>query len=791
MYGNKNNKVKSRNMKKFTLFIAMVLTALFGVKTTVSAQDYETEEQIEWIKYAVDFETAKTNQSTTDGIYLCHWDGNNTYKFVNAGGEYGTQAVATSRAMKMTLGGTPDACTFSGTLYNKDLGTYLGQESDSKVFLDRKDTEGTWKLEPVTSISTGTCYKIATTKSEYLNVDESLNTLVTNGTSNGYWLLVPRTAFREVLLAVTHQTNIEVSGLFLNTLFVRYMNENTSWEWWTLNGTQPGEKQNEDTQNPETGAGLGIAAKGAYRSMAPGAEKIKPGRSSVSSTFDYAETYGAFSSAEIKEPMIMRQTASKVKVGTYIITAQAFLSNHDGETLPAQTAYLFASGATGQNEGALIPTLESTEQQNFTDNFYNNHQNLVKTYLDTDIKYFRGNVAAGEFLATNNGKIPTETAIYNPNTDFHNISIAVTVTPNSAYGTGDDGKTQYGDLTIGIVKYSEEGTVYARNIRVYYSGEYEFGIDSYSTDNTPFSATFSADGKLDEKNSNIDGIDEYQYGYARQFNLVRDFGDLNTTGDKIANPKWEALVLPVNLTATQVRNAFGDDVKLSELVGLANNGTQIRFKPVDLSNPNSTAIYAGGCYVIKVTKAPEIGREEEYQFNLYNSIFGETHQVQMNYYGPVYQIDGVTRESTLTDLITNNNGPESYSDGIVTKTYTNEGKDLNFTGYFYWNQTTPTTNAYVVSRGKMFYLETPWKNLTGTMWKLEDPTLNPGEAKDISIDFGDGDITNSISDITADGENTNVTGVYNLNGQKVSDGTTTDNLPKGIYIVNGKKHVVR
>ena len=759
-------------MKKFTLFIAMVLTALFGVKTTVSAQDYETEEQIEWIKYAVDFETAKTNQSTTDGIYLCHWDGNNTYKFVNAGGEYGTQAVATIRAMKMTLGGTSNACTFSGTLYNKDLGTYLGQESDSKVFLDRKDTEGTWKLEPVTSISTGTCYKIATTKSEYLNVDESLNTLVTNGTSNGYWLLVPRTAFREVLLAVTHQTDIEVSGLFLNTLFVRYMNENTSWEWWTLNGTQPGEKQNEDTQDPETGAGLGIAAKGAYRSMAPGAEKIKPGRSSVSSTFDYAETYGAFSSAEIKEPMIMRQTASKVKVGTYIITAQAFLSNHDGETLPAQTAYLFASGATGQNEGALIPTLESTEQQNFTDNFYNNHQNLVKTYLDTDIKYFRGNVAAGEFLATNNGKIPTETAIYNPNTDFHNISIAVTVTPNSAYGTGDDEKTQYGDLTIGIVKYSEEGTVYARNIRVYYSGEYEFGIDSYNSDNTPLTS------------ENTDGIDEFQYGYARQFNLVRDFNIVEGTE---TTPKWEALVLPVNLTATQVRNAFGDDVKLSELVGLANNGTQIRFKPVDLSNPNSTAIYAGGCYVIKVTKAPEVAREKDYTFNVYSGT-GNLH-TPITYYGPIYQIDGVTRSNEdLATLINENGG--TYKDGIVTKTYTNEGKDLNFTGYFYWDAA-GVNNAYVVSRGKMFYLTTPWKNLTGTMWKLEDPTLNPGEAKDISIDFGDGTITNGISDITADGENTNVTGVYNLNGQKVSDGTTTDNLPKGIYIVNGKKHVVR
>lgn len=33
-------------MKKFTLFIALVLTAVFGVKTTASAQTYETEEQI-------------------------------------------------------------------------------------------------------------------------------------------------------------------------------------------------------------------------------------------------------------------------------------------------------------------------------------------------------------------------------------------------------------------------------------------------------------------------------------------------------------------------------------------------------------------------------------------------------------------------------------------------------------------------------------------------------------------------------------------------------------------------
>lgn len=97
-------------MKKFTLFIALILTAVFGVKTTASAQTYETEEQIEWINYAVTFSEAK---SAPDGIYLCHWDSqNNKYTFVNAGGEYGTQAIASNRGMKLTVSGTVQTANF-------------------------------------------------------------------------------------------------------------------------------------------------------------------------------------------------------------------------------------------------------------------------------------------------------------------------------------------------------------------------------------------------------------------------------------------------------------------------------------------------------------------------------------------------------------------------------------------------------------------------------------------------------------------------------------------------------
>ena len=791
MYGNKNNKVKSKSMKKFTLLMALILTAVFGVKTTASAQTYETEEQIEWINYAVTFTEAK---SAADGIYLCHWDSqNNKYTFVNAGGEYGTQAIASNRGMKLTVSGNVQrngnvsTANFNGTLYNPTEGVSLGMEPETKrVFLDRNAAEEkNWTLTAHTSTNPSgkTYYDIQNVGNQYLGIETTKNTLLVydDNPANSYWLLIPRTAFRDVLLNVTHQTNIEVSGLFQNTRFVRYMDRTSSWQWWTISGTSHGSQLTEDNvgfervngQRTPNGTGLGIASYEAYRSMAPGAETIKgipvkdhDGQTNI--TLDYAKSYGSFSAGEMKKPIIMRQQISGIRPGTYTITAQAFVSDDDNEidnTNNSNIAFLFAAGTSGVNQGAEIPVLTDGDQTNFTTNFYNYHKDVLTASAQ---KYFRGNVAAGEYLATGGDYTKSSDAIYNPNTAFKTITLNVTVT------AGEDGKT--GTLTIGAAKNQVQGTLYIANIDVKYSGTYEFGIDSYGTDNTPFSE------------NNTDGIDEYQYGYARQFNLVRDF-NITAAGQE-ANAKWEALVLPVNLTATQVRNAFGNDVKLSKLVGLANNGNQIRFEAVDLkTNPNATVILAGDCYVIKVTKAPEVARNMPYKFDVYsNDELGDT-KVPVTYYGPIYQIDGLTRTSKLGELIKANGG--TYKDGIVTKTYTNEGKDLNFTGYFYWNQTAPK-DAYVVSRGKMFYLDADntWANLTGTMWKLEGPSFTG--AKELSIDFGDGDITNGISGITVEGENNvNATGIYNLNGQKVAEGTSLNGLAKGIYIVNGRKHVVR
>ena len=755
-------------MKKFTMFLASVATALFGFTTTASAQ-YETEQQIPWVDHASTLDEAL---KAPNGIYLCYMqtvNGNTTYSFVTAGGRFGTQAVTTNRGMTLRLTQSGDQYRFRTTIYNPNTDrteNYLGcddNKSDNiNAYMDNSDNQySRWTLS-----QNGDGFNIINIRERLildryyylqLNQNNSLYVSESRPSNNGKWLLIDRNEFREVITGVTGQTNIEVSGLFNNTRFIRYMDGAYSWTWYDINNNQQEKYEDELTKSGPNG--LGISSLGAYRGMAPNVEYAGGNGDG------YAESYGSFSAGEMNAPVIMRQQYTGLKEGTYIVTAQAFVSNDADVTAAANSAeagaYLFASGSTGEQDGALIQLLNEDEQNDFTTNFYN----AQKKYLGNDA-YFRGNVAAGEFLATNNRTISREDAMYNPDMRNHIITIAVRV-------------NEGGRLAIGVAKTENAGRAYFDNIRVWYTGNNEFGIDAYSTNSTAISA------------DNLYGIDYLQYGYPRVFNLSRDFG---ITKDNAATyePKWEALVSPVNLTCTQVWNTFGKDTRLSELEGLA--------ETVDLSRADATAIYAGKCYVIKVPKVPQIARfvgsdptqavegVDKHEFSIFST--EPFIQGDITYYGPVYQFNGVTRTSTLEDLITANEAGK-YENGTVTKIYHSpDGSgDVKFTGYFY--KPASVSNAYVVSRGNMYFLgNQSWKSLTGTMWTLEE--LNPENNNKLTFDFGDGETTGieDLSSVTDDASE-KADGVFNLNGQKVADGTSTEGLAKGIYVVGGKKIVVR
>lgn len=758
------------------MFLASVATALFGFATTASAQ-YETEQQIPWVNHASTLDEAL---KAPNGIYLCYMqtvNGNTTYSFVTAGGRFGTQAVTTNRGMTLRLTQSGNQYRFRTTMYNPNTDrteNYLGcddNKSDNiNAYMDNSDNRySRWTLS-----ENGDGFNIINIRegifNDYnyylqLNQNNSLYVSESRPSKNGKWLLIDRDEFKEVITGVTGQTNIEVSGLFNNTRFIRYMDGEYSWTWYDISDNQQERYEDELTKSGPNG--LGISSLGAYRGMAPNVEYAGENGDG------YAESYGSFSAGEMRDPIIMRQQYTGLKEGTYIVTAQAFVSNDADVTAAANSAeagaYLFASGSTGEQDGALIQLLNEDEQNDFTTKFYN----AQKTYLGNDT-YFRGNVAAGEFLATNNGTISREDAMYNPDMRNHIITIAVRV---------DEG----GRLAIGVAKTENAGRAYFDNIRVWYTGNNEFGLDAYSTNST----TISPD--------NLYGIDNLQYGYPRVFNLSRDFG-ITEENAATYEPKWEALVSPVNLTCTQVWNTFGKDTRLSELVGLAEDGHEMRFKTVDLSRADATAIYAGKCYVIKVPKVPQIARfvgsdpteakegEDKHEFSIFST--EPFIQGDITYYGPVYQFNGVTRTSTLENLITANNAG-TYENGTVTKIYHSpDGSgDVKFTGYFY--KPTSVSNAYVVSRGNMYFLgNQSWKSLTGTMWTLEE--LNPENNNKLTFDFGDGETTGieDLSSVTDDASE-KADGVFNLNGQKFADGTSTEGLAKGIYVVGGKKIVVR
>lgn len=763
-------------MKKFTMFLASVATALFGFTTTASAQ-YETEQQIPWVNHASTLDDAL---NAPNGIYLCYMqtvNGNTTYSFVTAGGRFGTQAVTTNRGMTLRLTQSGNQYRFRTTIYNPNTDrteNYLGCD-DSKsyninAYMDNSDNQySRWTLSQngdgfnIINIREGIIFD----RNYYLQLNQNNSLYVSESrpSNNGKWLLIDRNEFREVITGVTGQTNIEVSGLFNNTRFIRYMDGAYSWTWYDIIKNQQEKYEDELTKSGPNG--LGISSLGAYRGMAPNVEYAGGNGDS------YAESYGSFSAGEMRDPVIMRQQYTELKEGTYIVTAQAFVSNDADVTAAANSAeagaYLFASGSTGEQDGALIQLLNEGEQNDFTTNFYN----AQKTYLGNDA-YFRGNVAAGEFLATNNRTISREDAMYNPDMRNHIITIAVRV-------------NEGGRLAIGVAKTGEAGRAYFDNIRVWYTGNNEFGLDAYSTKSTAISP------------DNFYGIDYLQYGYPRVFNLSRDFG-ITKDNTETYEPKWEALVSPVNLTCTQVWNTFGKGTRLSELVGLAEDGHEMRFKTVDLSRADETAIYAGKCYVIKVPEAPQIARftgsdptqavegVDKHEFSIFST--DPFIQGDITYYGPVYQFNGVTRTSTLEDLINANNAG-TYENGRVTKIYHSpDGSgDVKFTGYFY--KPASVSNAYVVSRGNMYFLgNQSWKNLTGTMWTLEE--LNPENNNKLTFDFGDGETTGieDLSSVTDDASE-KADAVFNLNGQKVADGTSTEGLAKGIYVVGGKKIVVR
>lgn len=212
---------------------------------------------------------------------------------------------------------------------------------------------------------------------------------------------------------------------------------------------------------------------------------------------------------------------------------------------------------------------------------------------------------------------------------------------------------------------------------------------------------------------------------------------------------WNSIILPVDMTAAQVKEAFGEGVQMAEFDRLENNW--IKFSTVNVA-ADGVVLHKNTPYIIYPTKEP-LG----------------------NY---SYTIDGVTE--ILNGHVYVANGI-NYDDQTSELTHAVDGGGMTYTGS-YSNPTTVSNDSYMFSKGDLIHTKKSHDVKAYRCWLKDD--MHTGRMLMFSINGNGIDGTTGIRVIEENKQNTN-TGIYNLGGVHMNT-NNVDKLPKGVYVVNNK-----
>ena len=268
--------------------------------------------------------------------------------------------------------------------------------------------------------------------------------------------------------------------------------------------------------------------------------------------------------------------------------------------------------------------------------------------------------------------------------------------------------------------------------------------------------------------------------------------------------KWNSFSCPVPLTGEQIRSAFGEDAvlaKLNSIGGMSQNSNVIDFETVELkpTDPLTKVVEPGKFYLLWPTADPitgedPLGREKTY-YSLGRNFFSVNPDEDENYKPQKVNTSVFTENYTVSSYKNANDG-EAFVCYVRTPGYS----DFTVNGDGEYDGTTDTkgvfapNGSYVVSGGKFYEInkDTRIKGFRG--WIKLDHSIFDGPSASVKMAF-DGVIDNGegingidMSELVPIPVSSD-TAVYDLSGIKV--GVVGDQLKKGIYIVRGKKFVVK
>ena len=725
-------------------------------------------------------------------------------KYISSGGAYGVQGVLSSVGMRMQIVKNGTYYQIVTRVQNSGTATHQGDrmgfdgtETGKNLYLDRgyqtaNNNRVNWTISQNTATKTNIKYQgDENSHNESVNVITILNADITNNTryiglSNGklvsstsgtQWIIVSEQDYSDAMAAVTWG-EVDLGVFVQDAEFGRDNKDFTYWEWGNWNGDNGDNWVKADNQNDSQSLGTNpqhwhqrnqnVMCNGVMLSSGISREKVGT-NVATNNSYDedgFRNAFGQYYKAEIyNEAIALSQTLTGSTIpnltdGLYKLSAQALY--HDGD-----------QGTTNNGVSYFVVRREEYKDDG------------TKDVSITRLPVLPMNKLSGNNITRQSGV----SAGYKMNTDETAYLVECFLEIN--------GKT---NITIGIEQKEATGWTVIGNIHLFAHGKQAIFIDEdwCSETSVPFLVSGVQQWSDGNPYQHTEFGEKYEYPATCYYNRT------------FTKDKFNPICLPISLTGNQVRQAFGNNCMLSKFVGRSKNvSTVLVFEPVDLDG-QGFVMEPGVPYIVKVTTDPFVKVGDQYVLEVGNG--GVNHTVTLD--GPIYTIPGVTKANTST-----------FEDGLPALVPTT-ADDFTFEGTYYFTSIKQNEvlngnlDYWLIRKGNMYYLtgETPsyiydyiideehphgapqktterGYMIWGTYAYLHAPKDASGNAKNLTFGIEDefGDITAieiegmEVAHSQAIEDNS----VYTLNGQKIGGQGNLNSLSKGIYIVNGKKYVVK
>ena len=295
---------------------------------------------------------------------------------------------------------------------------------------------------------------------------------------------------------------------------------------------------------------------------------------------------------------------------------------------------------------------------------------------------------------------------------------------------------------------------------------------------------------------------------------------------KLNDNMWNSLILPVDLTWGQMKRTFGDAVKVAKLEALTENSVQ--FVTVEPDSDEQVMVTAFEPYIVfpPYTQVKSAAYTVEHFYTSegednsswlgtnYESSSDDKNRLTKTVPADHYDItmvsldreklnEYVNTDTWVSTTTVSATGGGMVCKGTMAKTYDKDENDKNKI----INGRDDLNGDYFMYKGKLIQVPSGNKENGGERYsyglkafrcwfELTDNASAGGTAVPVSLLIdGVEDSTTGIADIHGGTGCTSykrgIDGVFNMNGQMVRHGSSLVGLPKGLYVVDGKKMIIR